>query len=70
MALHLHSRVIMDIFWIQVKVDLKSQPTVWLLEIGIFILQNAGNVIILFFLTKMIIINITLFENSSEITIS
>ena len=45
MALHLHSHVILDIFWTQVELDQKYQPTVWLLEIGIFILQNAGNLI-------------------------
>ena len=45
MALHLTSRVILDLSWIQVELDLKCQLTVYLLAIGVFILQNAGKVI-------------------------
>ena len=42
MALHLPSHVILDIFWIQVELDLESQLTAYLMEIGVCILHHVG----------------------------
>ena len=42
MALHLPSHVILDMFWIQVGVDLDCQHTAYLQDIGVFILPNVS----------------------------
>ena len=42
MTLHLLSHVILDMFWIQVGVDLEIQLTGYPQDIGVFILRNAG----------------------------
>ena len=41
MILHLLSHVILDMFWIQVEMDLKCQLIAWLQDFGVFILQHA-----------------------------
>ena len=42
MVLHLPSHVILDMFWIQVVLDLKSQLTAYLQDFGVFILHRVG----------------------------
>ena len=45
MAQPLNSHVILDMFWIQVELDLKYQLIAYLQDFGVFILQNVGLVI-------------------------